>query len=102
MQNTTAVPILSPVLAPGALRAEAELMAAEAAPRRFAVCAMDYDESDAVVLAWGQAFRDGRVTLVGDAVPVRGTFSSVRSALRVCRALGAPLHVAWVDPEPEG
>ncbi|RKS09817.1 hypothetical protein DFP74_5562 [Nocardiopsis sp. Huas11] len=101
MHNNAAAPMLSLSLTPAALRAEADLLAAEEAPRRFAVCAMDYDESDAVVLAWGQAFRDGRVTLIGDAMPVQGSFASVRSALRVCRAPGVPLHLAWVDPEPK-
>ncbi|MCK9870001.1 hypothetical protein MRI28_10145 [Nocardiopsis dassonvillei] len=101
MKHNTVVPIPSLTFTPASLRAETDLLVIEEAPRRFAVCAMNYDESDAVILAWGQAFRDGHVTLDGAAVPVRGTFTSVRSALRACRTPGFPLHVAWVDAEPQ-
>ncbi|MFD6097751.1 hypothetical protein ACFVWN_03690 [Nocardiopsis flavescens] len=100
MENKTAFPAL-PRFSPEELRAEADALAAEEAPRRFAVFALDEAEQDGVILAWGQHFSDGRVVLTGDAAPVHGRFASLRTALRVCRPGGASVHVSWVDPAPE-
>lgn len=100
MENSTAPQVHFLTRSPEILRAEADALACEEAPRRFAVFALDYDEHDGVIVAWGQHFEDGHVVLTGDAVPVRGTFASLRSALRVCGHEGTATHVAWVDPEP--
>jgi hypothetical protein len=100
MENNTARQTILLAMTPEALRAEADTLAAEEAPRRFAVFALDYDEQDGVILAWGQHFDDGRVILTGDAAPVHGRFDSLRSALRVCGRDDTPTYVSWIDPEP--
>ncbi|OLT29123.1 hypothetical protein BJF83_00400 [Nocardiopsis sp. CNR-923] len=101
MENTTARLVHPFDLAPDDLRAEADALACEEAPHRFAVFALDEAEQDGVILAWGLRFGNGRVVLVGDGAPIRGTFGSLRSALRVCAYGGAETYVAWVDPEPD-
>ncbi|MEV2274875.1 hypothetical protein AB0I72_04765 [Nocardiopsis sp. NPDC049922] len=101
MVNTTAHLVHPFVFSPGELRTEADALAREEAPRRFAVFALDEVEQDGVIIAWGQQFKDGRVALVGDAARIHGTFGSLRSALRVCGRGDGTTHVSWVDPEPE-
>ncbi|HIY42579.1 MAG TPA: hypothetical protein H9836_15835 [Candidatus Nocardiopsis merdipullorum] len=100
MENSTALKPGLVNLTSEALRAEADALAFEEAPRRFAVFAMNEEEQDAVILAWGQHFNDGHVALTGDATPVRGSFCSLHSALRVCGLGNTAIHVTWIDPEP--
>ncbi|WP_156366094.1 hypothetical protein [Nocardiopsis sp. NRRL B-16309] len=100
MENNSTCRSNTLTITPEALRAEADALASEEAPRRFAVFAMDFDEYDGVILAWGQRFRDGRVVLTGDTAPVHGRFGSLRTALRVCTVGDARTYVSWVDPEP--
>jgi hypothetical protein len=101
MENNTVLTSTSLSVTPEELRAEADAMAAERAPRRFAVFALDEVEQDGVILAWGQHFDDGRVVLTGDTAPVHGRFSSLRTALRACRCGATTVHVSWVDAAPE-
>lgn len=90
----------APVPHPEALRAEADALAREEAPRLFAVLALDHEEGDGVIIAWGQLFRNGHVTLTGAAFPVRGSFGSLRSALRFCERGTTDTHITWIDQEP--
>lgn len=85
---------------PEALRAEADALAREEAPRLFAVLALNHEEGDGVIIAWGQLFRNGHVTLTGAAFPVRGSFGSLRSALRFCERGPTDTHITWIDQEP--
>lgn len=61
--------------AAAALVAEAAELAAETAPRRFSVCALDFEAEDGAVLAWGIAFPE-RVVLCELAGRPAGTFVS--------------------------
>ncbi|NYJ33280.1 hypothetical protein [Nocardiopsis aegyptia] len=101
MENNSTRQSILLAITPEALRAEADALATEEAPRRFAVFAMDDDEQDGVILAWGQYFGDGRVVLTGDAAPIHGRFGSLRSALRVCSRGDTQTYVSWVDPAPK-
>ncbi|WP_017600214.1 hypothetical protein [Nocardiopsis lucentensis] len=101
MENTTAQRAHTFALISEDLRSEADALAAEQAPRRFAVLALDYAEQDGVILAWGLCFGDGRVVLTGETAPIRGTFGSLDSALRLFRHGEDTTYVTWVDPEPD-
>ncbi|WP_116245186.1 hypothetical protein [Nocardiopsis sp. FIRDI 009] len=101
MENTTAQRVHPFAITHDDLRSEADALAAEQAPRRFAILALDHDEQDGVILAWGPRFGDGRVVLTGETAPIRGTFGSLDSALRLFRYGGDTTYVTWIDPAPE-
>src|SRR5699024_5465256 len=82
---------------PEALRAEADALAREEAPRLFAVLALNHEEGDGVIIAWGQLFRNGHVTLTGAAFPVRGSFGYLRYALRFCERGPTASHITCRD-----
>lgn len=85
-------------LSPEELEYETDEMAREAAPRRFAVCVLNYGESDAVVLAWGLQFSDGGVSLIPQEMRLRGSFRSLSQVMSICeRRTHYPCRVVWVD-----
>jgi hypothetical protein len=84
--------------AAAALLAEAAELAAEIAPRRFSVCALDVEADDCAVLAWGLAFPGRAVLCKLDGRPA-GTFVSAESSMRVFRR-GGELRLIWIDPDP--
>lgn len=72
-------------------------LAAECAPRRFALCWLDAEDQDGGVLAWGLAFPNGAAVAIGDGGdPVVGRFVSAESA---CRFLGRgeDAVLVWLD-----
>jgi hypothetical protein len=77
-------------------------LSAAAAPRRFAVCLLDVDHDDGVVLGWGLALDDQAIAYV----PADGcrppsllcAGSLARLPKLVCRDGDARL--IWIDAEP--
>ncbi|GAA2107249.1 hypothetical protein [Actinomadura alba] len=84
--------------AAAALLAEAAELAAETAPRRYSVCALDVEAEDGAVLAWGLAFPGRAVLCKLDGRPA-GTFVSAESSMRMLRRRGE-VRLIWIDPDP--
>jgi len=80
-----------------ALRDELAELAAEYAPRRFALCWLDAKDKDGGVLAWGLAFPSGEVAVTGDDdLRVLGVFASAERA-RDLLGRGGELILVWLD-----
>lgn len=78
------------------LEREAAELAAEQAPRRFALCWIDVDEEDGGVLYWGLEFRDGDAVVCGDSGRSFGIFQGAEAARRrFSRARTVTL--VWLD-----
>ncbi|MFC7330941.1 hypothetical protein [Marinactinospora rubrisoli] len=91
-------PVLSAMGARIPLQVEVEQLCREQAPRRFAICEMDYAADDALILAWGYSLDGGeRVIVVGEAGGPR--FATFRSIDRAKRVFGraTDVHLVWID-----
>lgn len=82
------------------LEREAAELAAEEAPRRFALCWIDAEEADGGILYWGLAFRDHHAVVCGDSGRSFGIFPSAEAARRrFSRARTVTL--VWLDAPGE-
>lgn len=85
-------------LSPEELERETDEMAREAAPRRFAVCVLNHEESDSVILVWGFQFSDGTVSVIPQEMRLRGSFRSAAQVMSLCeRRTDYPCKAVWVD-----
>ena len=83
------------------LIAELTELSAESAPRRFAICLLDVDHEDGVVLGWGLAVDDQAVTYVpADGRGPSGLLcaSSLARLPRLVRRDG-DVRLIWIDAE---
>lgn len=79
------------------LRDELAELAAECAPRRFALCWLDVDDEDGGIFAWGLAFSSEEVVVIGDDDRrVLGVFASAERARRLL-GRGGDLVLIWLD-----
>jgi hypothetical protein len=78
------------------LRDEVAELAAEYAPRRFALCWLDPDEDDGGICLWGLELSPDRALVVGEDGHPFGVFSSAEAA---CRRFGrgGELVLIWLD-----
>ena len=81
---------------PKSLRAEAAELAAEYAPRRFALCWLDVEEDDGGILLWGLELASDRVIVMGEDGYALGVFSSAEAA-RTRFAHARDLVLIWLD-----
>jgi hypothetical protein len=83
------------------LLAELTELSAEAAPRRFAICLLDTDRDDGVVLGWGLALDDQAIAYVpaeGCGQPCLVCSGSAEQLPKLlCRSGDARL--IWIDAE---
>lgn len=84
------------------LEREAAELAAEEAPRRFALCWIDADEEDGGILYWGLEFRDGDAVVCGGSGRSFGIFQGAEAARRRFSRVRT-VTLVWLDgpPEPE-
>jgi hypothetical protein len=82
------------------LEAEVAELAAEHAPRRFALCWADAEEDDGGVRSWGLQFRDGGAVVCAASGGSFGTFEDAEAARRLFSRVG-PVTLVWLDP-PSG
>jgi hypothetical protein len=71
-------------------------LAAENAPRRFALCWLDEDEQDGGVCLWGMELPFDRAIVVGEDGHPLGVFSSAEAA-RKSFGRGRELVLIWLD-----
>lgn len=64
------------------LEKESAELAAEEAPRRFALCWIDAEHDDGGILYWGLEFRDGDALVCRDSGRSFGMFESAEAARR--------------------
>jgi hypothetical protein len=82
-------------------------LSAEAAPRRFAICLLDVDHDDGVVLGWGLALDDQAVAYVpadGCGPPGLLCSGSLARLPKLVRRDG-DVRLIWIDSgdaEPDG
>ena len=85
----------------GLLRELTEL-SADSAPRRFAVCLVDVEHDDGVVLGWGLALDDQAIAYVpADGCGPPSLFCSsplARLPKLLCR--DGDVHLIWIDAAP--
>jgi hypothetical protein len=79
-----------------ALQQEVAELAAEEAPRRFAICWVDVEEDDGGVLCWGLQFRDGEALVHHDDGAWSGRFESAEVARRML-ARTRTVTLVWID-----
>jgi hypothetical protein len=85
------------VSAAGVLRTEVIELAAEQAPRRFALGWIDTEADDGGILAWGlQTGEDESVVFSASGARVLGRFSSAEQARRLFSRSGEVVLV-WLD-----
>ncbi len=75
-------------------------LAAEEAPRRFALCWADAEEDDGGALYWGLRFRDGGAVVCAASGGSFGTFGDAEAARRLFSRV-EPVTLVWLDP-PSG
>jgi hypothetical protein len=79
-------------------------LAAESAPRRFALCLLDADHDDGVVLGWGLALDDQAIAYVpadGRRPPSLLCAGSLARLPKLVRRDG-DVRLVWIDAEPDG
>ncbi|HZE30823.1 MAG TPA: hypothetical protein VE198_05220 [Actinoallomurus sp.] len=77
-------------------------LSAESAPRRFAICLLDVDHDDGIVLGWGLALDDQAVAYVpadGGGPPSLLCSSSLARLPKLLRRDG-DLRLIWIDAQP--
>jgi hypothetical protein len=84
-----------------ALLAELAELAAEAAPRRFAICLLDPERDDGVVLGWGLALEGQAVAYVPAEDCGRPCLICARSPAQLPRMLRCTgdVRLVWIDAE---
>lgn len=83
------------------LEKEAAEIAAEYAPRRFALCWIDSEQDDGGVLCWGLQLPDGPALVVRDSGGWSGRFRDAETARRVFSRTRRTVTLVWLDA-PEG
>lgn len=79
-------------------------LSAESAPRRFAICLLDVDHDDGVVLGWGLALDDQAVAYVpadGCRPPSLVCAGSLARLPKLVRRDG-DVRLIWIDAETDG
>ncbi|MEU5990160.1 hypothetical protein ABZ806_14415 [Spirillospora sp. NPDC047418] len=85
-----------------ALRAEVAELAAEHAPRLFALCWTDAEADDGGILGWGLEVREGHVIVCGDSGSrILGRCSSADQARRSF-GRSRSVEVVWLDGRKRG
>ncbi|WP_460351569.1 hypothetical protein [Actinoallomurus acanthiterrae] len=78
------------------LEQEAAELAAEYAPRPFALCWIDADQDDGGVLCWGLQLRDGHALVCAESGDWRGRFDDAETARRVLSRTRT-VTLVWLD-----
>jgi hypothetical protein len=81
---------------------ELTALSAESAPRRFAICLLDVDHDDGVVLGWGLALDDQALAYVpadGSGPPSLLCSNSLARLSKLLRREG-DVRLIWIDAEP--
>ena len=89
---------------PERLLKELTELSVESAPRRFAICLLDADRDDGVVLGWGLALEDQAVAYVpadGCRPPSLLCAASLARLPRLVRRDG-DVRLIWIDAETDG
>jgi hypothetical protein len=83
------------------LLAELAELSAEAAPRRFAICRLDTERDDGVVLGWGLALEDQAVAYVPAEGCGRPCLVSCGSPARLPDLLcpSGDIRLIWIDSD---
>jgi hypothetical protein len=84
------------------LLAELRDLSAESAPRRFALCVLDVERDDGVVLGWGLADDHEAIAYLPREDCSTPGFLSAGSATRIPRMLRrtGDVRLIWIDAEP--
>jgi len=84
------------------LLAEMADLSAEEAPRRFALCTVDVEQDDGVVLGWGLALPDEAIAYMYDENIPSMSILRATAATRFPRMLrrAGNVRLIWVDAEP--
>ncbi|MCO6011648.1 hypothetical protein NE236_42535 [Actinoallomurus purpureus] len=82
------------------LEKEAAELAAEYAPRRFALCWVDPEQDDGGVLYWGLQLRDGHAMVCRESKGWLGEFENAEAARRVFSRTRT-VTLVWLDPPGE-
>jgi hypothetical protein len=77
-------------------------LSAESAPRRFAICLLDVDHDDGVVLGWGLALEDQAIAYVpaDDCRPPSLLCSGSLARLPKLVHRDGDVRLIWIDAEP--
>ncbi|MFI0357354.1 hypothetical protein [Actinomadura sp. 9N407] len=91
---------MTTIFASGRLCEEATELAFEYAPRRFALCWVDFDEDDGGILCWGLQLATDTATICSESGRTLGRFSSAEDARRFF-ARKEEVLLIWLDEEAQ-